>query len=1198
MLFNPANNTLWASQGTNASGFPGSWALGLGLMFGFIIMILTGMNNLRIEFHKMLIIMVVFMALWEVQTSATVENMLTGNSVTVQGIPIGIVYPAAIFSTIAYDAAEEIGQADQNAGNNNPSLFTGSYNSNYGFAGPLALTYKLRGLYSVFNEYDSPLSGSVAQYVDHCIIPQASVVDSGELIDSPDLAATLFTGPNAIAPSNNQVPIDVNGSNQATAWQSVPCSTAQSTLSNAWSTFYGGAGSNSLNNVVSMKTQSNGKTGVDASTAESVLQTMFTTTANGGQNFIGNLILNCAAEAGNAQAASDMSSSADVTDPSTLSPYCTTKAAALGRQQAMNAGSASLFESNMIPTMALLQFLFFAMAPLTLIIAAMMGVQGLPMLGKYMIFGAWTESWIPVAQIINDYIQQTTNQLYANIQTAAAATSITTPGGGTMTMSATSSANIPMILTHAMNALSMADMMMSATPIITLVLLTGSYFALTQLGSKISGNDVVDKNMSESTPTNGTNVMASGAYGVGVNNPGTVGGSYGSTAPLNAVSYSASSGINATTTQSEAAQASLTRQATESAGITAQNMSSLINSQSAGVQSALTQTAGAQHAAKVARHAQTQYMSDFGFSKDNALTFAGILSGELATGGQITGEMVKGLVGKLGGSATGQQAAKFADSIKSGDGLKQLEDFSHAEEALSSNGLESKLSHTDQKGTAAAIGTSTAKTRSLLSARNAVETQSAGLAKAAVAAQSAGGNINFDVANTAPAITDTAAAIGHVSGNEWARMSIIAATGRNGQASEDAALAQFDQLHKRGMAIYGGSNEAATGYALISMARSMPNKAEATEMLARATGHHELAAAAAGMARDMQNIQRAVAGAGVAIDPSATGSVPDLVSQVGGATGAPSAGATQAQYQADHGAAASNVNNSTGAADWNPSAVTGFFQGAQSDVANHGPGAKLLNQAMGMFGSGVMTPQQAQQGMGKERGAYIDKAARLGSEDPNLTSLALGATGLGGMAAALALGGGLKKMMGNKAAQADLEKGMSPEEQQAMSEAANEMADGKSFGDLTEAQQGAVMKATGNLNSVANAKITQELGTKTMDSYNSGVEKMLNGKANEITPGERASIAKVAQARQAITDKLGLSKAPSGGEAVDSGGDGIAQGNSGAEEANGQVPGESVGADPLDPGSPPSVPVEKTVVPMFPGQDGYQGPSNSPGSKE
>ena len=1183
MLFNPANNTLWASQGTNASGFPGSWALGLGLMFGFIIMILTGMNNLRIEFHKMLIIMVVFMALWEVQTSATVENMLTGNSVTVQGIPIGIVYPAAIFSTIAYDAAKEIGEADQGVNNPNPGLFTGDYSANYGFAGPLALTYKLRGLYSAFSSYNAPLSNSVAQYVAYCIAPETSLVDSGVIKNSASVANEIFTMPYA----NNQTSIEVNSNDDPTSWTLTSCSNAQSTLKSAWDTFASDGGAQSLGNVLKMKTGGTERTGVGYASASSTLQSMYVATANAGQNFIGNLILNCSVEAGIGLSSSALSNNPGNFSSAALPAYCTTKGAALGRQQAMNAGSASLFESNMIPTMALLQFLFFAMAPLTLIIAAMMGAQGLPMLGKYMIFGAWTESWIPVAQIINDYIQMTTQQMFQNLETASLAEHV----------SITYAANIPQILTESANALSMADMMMSATPIITLVLLTGSYFALTQLGSKISGNDVVDKNMSLSTPTDGTNVMQSGASGLGINNPGTVGGSYGSTAPLNAPSYSASSSINATTTQSEAAQASLTRQVTESAGITAQNMSSLINSDSAGVQSALTQTAGAQHAAKVARLAQTQYMTDFGFSKDNALAFAAALSGELKAGGKITSEAVKALTGSLGVSATPQQIAKFMSSIKSGDGLKQLQSFSHAEEALSSNGLESKLADTDQKGTAAAIGVSTAKTRSLLSARNAVETQSAGLAKAAVAAQSAGGNINFDVANTAPAITDTGAA-NHVSGNEWARMSIIAATGRNGPASEDAALAQFDQLHARGMAVYGGSNEAATGYALISMARSMPNKAEATEMLARATGHHELASAAAGMAQDMQNIQRAVAGAGVAINPSATGSVPGLVSQVGGATGAPSAGATQAQYQADHGAAASNVNNSTGAADWNPSAVTGFFQGAQSDVANHGPGAKLLNQAMGMFGSGLMTPQQAQQGMAKERGSYIDKAARLGSEDPNMTSMVLGATGLGGMAAALALGGGLKKMMGNKAAQADLEKGMSPEEQQAMSEAANEMADGKSFGDLTEAQQGAVMKATGNLNSVANAKITQELGTKTMDSYNQGVEKMLNGKASEITPGERASIAKVAQARQAITDKLGLSKAPSGGDVVDSGGDGIAQGNSGAEEANGQVPGESVGADPLEPGSPPSVPVEKTVVPMFPGQGGHQGPSNSPGSKE
>ncbi|MBU2774249.1 hypothetical protein HMI48_10275 [Acidithiobacillus ferrooxidans] len=886
MLFNPANNTLWASQGTNASGFPGSWALGLGLMFGFIIMILTGMNNLRIEFHKMMIIMIVFMALWEVQTSATVENMLTGNSVTVQGIPIGIVYPAAIFSTIAHDAAEEIGQADQTAGNNNPSLFTGSYNSNYGFAGPLALTYKLRGLYSVFNDYDSPLSGSVAQYVDHCIIPQASVVDSGELIDSPDLAATLFTGPNAIAPSNNQVPIDVNGSNQATAWQSVPCSTAQSTLSNAWSTFFGGTGSNSLNNVVSMKTQSNGKTGVDASTAESVLQTMFTTTANGGQNFIGNLILNCAAEAGNAQAASDMSSSADVTDPSTLSPYCTTKAAALGRQQAMNAGSASLFESNMIPTMALLQFLFFAMAPLTLIIAAMMGAQGLPMLGKYMIFGAWTESWIPVAQIINDYIQQTTNQLYANIQTAAAATSISTPGGGTMTMSATSSANIPMILTHAMNALSMADMMMASTPIITLVLLTGSYFALTQLGGKISGNDVVDKNMSESTPTDGTNVMQSGAYGVGMANTGNVGGAMGTGLAANTVSYgfanSASSGLSSI----EQSNAAVTRQAAAQALETAAAVNTLTQKGEAGISSTNGYSSGAGIAYKEMNSAKQELATSFKVSQDDATKFGtaiGLGLGKNAEG-KYTAKSIGALASLLKVNINGEQTAAITNAVNSGAVDSAMHSLASGIDASQTSGFETGFKNSESRSVAGQLAKSAAKSKSIASSVAASQSQLESASRAAQEIQSAGGKTEFN--------SDTLGAVMNDEGYKTGQMALTHAIstlqGVGDKYGNEAELMQsFDKNVAHGEKL-GLKGDVLAGFAAIATANGMRNQGAASEYIARLSGQSGLASSSAVLASSIAKENAAVgANTNLGGNVAAVGGARSTIGTDAGATGAP-----------------------------------------------------------------------------------------------------------------------------------------------------------------------------------------------------------------------------------------------------------------------------------------------------------------------
>ncbi|MBU2766703.1 conjugal transfer protein TraG [Acidithiobacillus ferrivorans] len=70
-----------------------------------------------------------------------------------------------------------------------------------------------------------------------------------------------------------------------------------------------------------------------------------------------------------------------------------------------NSGGASMFEANVIPMMTFLQFLFFALAPMVAVVIAFMGAQGAGIYMKYVMFGIWTQSWLPVVAIINDYAQ-------------------------------------------------------------------------------------------------------------------------------------------------------------------------------------------------------------------------------------------------------------------------------------------------------------------------------------------------------------------------------------------------------------------------------------------------------------------------------------------------------------------------------------------------------------------------------------------------------------------------------------------------------------------------------------------------------------------------------------------------------------------------------------------------------------------------
>ncbi len=110
-----------------------------------------------------------------------------------------------------------------------------------------------------------------------------------------------------------------------------------------------------------------------------------------------------------------------------LPTFCTTMVGALAQQQAGNAGGASMFEANVIPMMAVLQFLFFALSPLVAVVVAFYGAHGAGIYMKYVMFGIWTQSFLPVVDIINDYAQFISNDAFQNGLTSL----MTSPTGTT-----------------------------------------------------------------------------------------------------------------------------------------------------------------------------------------------------------------------------------------------------------------------------------------------------------------------------------------------------------------------------------------------------------------------------------------------------------------------------------------------------------------------------------------------------------------------------------------------------------------------------------------------------------------------------------------------------------------------------------------------------------------------------------------------
>ncbi|PKY11730.1 hypothetical protein B1757_02770 [Acidithiobacillus marinus] len=620
MLFNPANNTAWASS-SSAWGGP---LIGLMLIVSLFILVIMSLMQSRFLIHHIMIMAIAYAALFGVTTTVNIQNIYNGQSQIVSGIPIGIAVPASIFSDAFWSMTKEVGTADDLVTTDNTNMFSGPTSSNqvYGFDGPLSLMYRLRGLYASFSMTDPALSRSIANYVDFCISSDTPVLDS--MGKQKDLSAALFqtTPPYPNATDT----LYVNSSGDAlTTPQATTCSNAEATLNSAWKDFETGSmpsGSKNLDQLLGTHLDTGSVASVSASQANTLLDDVFLNSGNAGYDFMNNMILNCAVEAG-----ANENYDWDSNTPGMMSSYCATKATAFGRSVTVNAANASMFDMNMIPMMAILQFLFFAGFPIIIVVALAMGPNGFGKIGAFMAFGATTLAWMPISAIISNYAQSHMHEIMrhfvANLNNGPATAAI----------------NIPNLLEHAMRTQAMADKMLALTPVVTMVLLgLGGAYAATRLAQDQSEENSASKAIGETTPMPGTDTLSQGASGVQVNSTGNsyVGGGSGpemmGTSPaFAAASFSMGSSMSAGISAAQQQEASYTQSAAASAADAWKQGYKIMNSRSSGVESYLQNNTQAGHELKNMRAQAAEINHSLGLTHDQGVSFAGALKAEVGS---------------------------------------------------------------------------------------------------------------------------------------------------------------------------------------------------------------------------------------------------------------------------------------------------------------------------------------------------------------------------------------------------------------------------------------------------------------------------------------------------------------------------------------------------------------------------------------
>lgn len=139
------------------------------------------------------------------------------------------------------------------------------------------------------------------------------------------------------------------------------------------------------------------------------------------------------------------------------------------------AGNASIFARTAVPMMNILLALFYAFSPIILGVALMSAAHGVKIIVGFLMFGAWTQSWMPIAAVMNFMVQeQVQNEL------------------NKFGMQGITLDNQNAFYTAISMKVGLASEMLAMTPMISMALLSGSMMALSSVAGKFS-QDRIDE---------------------------------------------------------------------------------------------------------------------------------------------------------------------------------------------------------------------------------------------------------------------------------------------------------------------------------------------------------------------------------------------------------------------------------------------------------------------------------------------------------------------------------------------------------------------------------------------------------------------------------------------------------------------------------------------------------------------------------
>jgi TraG-like protein, N-terminal region len=462
LLIQVLNGLAMLTSATGPAGYGGMVALGLAV--GTLLAVARGVVTQKLDLHWILVGWLLYAVMFVPKVTVTVQDVYTGRTNVVDNVPIG---PAAI-GGLTSQVGVRLTQAME-------TVFTLPSLTGNGYADSLKMLTKMRDI-DFGDANDGVLdnkglaAGGIPTTVDYGRSIQQYLIRCVMFAMNSNVPGYNMTMPKLSEAEDLWAALEVNAANILTPlWvdEGQPYGT-MFTCKAAWDRLSGDIPAK----LMPAYTEYAGRLlQIPAGTANARVQVALDTLLGAGkdaQTYMRNAILKKQmelAQLGYASEANDVGTVAMLTQ-------------AMEQRRVQWASEKTFFEEMARPLMSYIEAYFYAVAPIVAFLLTL-GAFGISLFGRYLMVAVWIQLWAPLMAI---------NNLYIQMSAAGELTRLQSGGFNAMSM-----VGLDSIWTKTESYLATGGMLAAATPLLALMLISGSYFAFTSLTNRMSGGDHVDE---------------------------------------------------------------------------------------------------------------------------------------------------------------------------------------------------------------------------------------------------------------------------------------------------------------------------------------------------------------------------------------------------------------------------------------------------------------------------------------------------------------------------------------------------------------------------------------------------------------------------------------------------------------------------------------------------------------------------------